>query len=98
MVLEFTLFVKEPGSVEIPTLKCFALLIPETSYIPLNPVDAAPVGLFVLRILFSSTLEPRERLCGSSVRIFAVFELQFASAINLKFLCEFTFEIDPLPK
>jgi hypothetical protein len=46
----------------IPTVNPLALLIPETSYIPLNPEYATPVGLFELRTLFSSTLEPTERL------------------------------------
>ena len=45
-----------------------------------------------------STSEPIESLCGSSVSILASRFDQLAPAINLKFLCWFTFVIDPVPK
>ena len=87
-----------PGSVVSPTEKCFALPIPVTVNVPLNPEFPAPVVLTVLLTFTISTLEPAERLCGSSVSTLTTeLPSQFAPATNLKFLCWLTFEIEPLP-
>ena len=62
------------------------------------PELPTPVGLPLLLILTISTWEPTVRPWGSSVSILTALLAQVASAINLKFLCSSTLEIDPLPK
>ena len=87
VVLEVVSLVNVPGFVLRPTENCFALLIPVTANVPLNPILLAAVVFVELLTFTSSTTEPTERLCGSSVAIFAVLADQSAPAINLKFLC-----------
>ena len=52
-VLEVTSLVNVPGSVVKPTVKFFALLIPVTANVLLNPELPTPVVLLVLLTLTS---------------------------------------------
>jgi hypothetical protein len=51
-----------PGSVFNPTLKLFALPIPVTTNVLLNPEFPTPAVLDVVLILTTSTSDPTERL------------------------------------
>ena len=98
VVLVWVSLVNDPGSVAIPTVNSLALVIPVTWKVPLNPELPAPVVFMPLTTLISSTLESTERSCGNSVKTFATFDAQWACAINLKFLCSFSWFNDPDPK
>ena len=54
--------------------------------------------LLALFTFTSWTPDPTLKLCGSSVVMVAVFELQVALAMNLKFLKSFLFARFPVPK
>ena len=98
VVLVKVSLVNVPGSVVIPTVNSLALVIPVTWKVPLNPVFAVPAEFVELWILINSTLESTDKSCGNSVKILATLDDQWAFAINLKFLCSFSWFKDPDPK
>jgi hypothetical protein len=60
-------FWKVPGSVLIPMVNAFALLIPETARVLLYAVSAAAEVFSELLMLIISTSLPTSRSCGTSV-------------------------------
>ena len=87
VVLNEVSLVNVPGLVVKPTVKFLVPVIPVTSYSLLYPEFKVAVVLVELLILTNWTLEPTERLCGSSVTTLTFVPSHVASAINLKFLC-----------
>ena len=65
MVLVNVSLVNVPGAVDIPTVNSFALEIPVTWNVPLNPVFAVPAECVELCMLISSTLELTDKSCGN---------------------------------
>ena len=61
VVLVNVSFVNAPGSVLIPTVNSFALVMPVTGKVPLNPEFPTPVVLIPLFTLTISTRDPTER-------------------------------------
>ena len=96
VVLCDTSLENEPGLSESPlTLNSLALVIPVTLNVPLKPEFAVPTGKLELVTFETVTVDPIERLCGSSV-VYEAFAPPFQTALEmkLKFLISETLDIE----